>query len=138
MGRALRVSGTGFHSMSMFIQFFAGFYYVCVELNPRSHPHTHPPRTSTSSPTSPHPSPTSSQSCSEMDCTSDDHPSHSLPSPISSALEGYEEEEDEWQECDCPETATMSGFYFHQNSEPYQQLELRHVPSESTGVFEFR
>jgi hypothetical protein len=32
----------------------------------------------------------------------------------------------------------MSGFYFHQNSEPYQQLSLSHVPERSTSSFEFR
>jgi len=68
---------------------FAGFYYVCVEYNPRAH----------------------AQSSSA--CSTDEN------------------------ECTC-DTATMSGFYFHQNSEPYQQLSLRHVPRETTGVFEFR
>ncbi|KAF8758670.1 Vacuolar import and degradation protein [Rhizoctonia solani] len=34
-------------------------------------------------------------------------------------------------------TATMTGFYFHQNSEPYQQLTLHHVPERTTSVFEF-
>ncbi|KXN92228.1 hypothetical protein AN958_08681 [Leucoagaricus sp. SymC.cos] len=34
--------------------------------------------------------------------------------------------------------ATMSGFYYHQNSEPYQQLSLTHVPESSSSTFEFR
>ncbi|KAB5596420.1 hypothetical protein CTheo_57 [Ceratobasidium theobromae] len=34
-------------------------------------------------------------------------------------------------------TATMTGFYFHQNSEPYQQLTLHHQPERTTSVFEF-
>ncbi|CAE7207872.1 unnamed protein product [Rhizoctonia solani] len=34
-------------------------------------------------------------------------------------------------------TATMTGFYFHQNSEPYQQLTLHHQPERMTSVFEF-
>ncbi|KAK7054752.1 hypothetical protein VNI00_003215 [Paramarasmius palmivorus] len=34
-------------------------------------------------------------------------------------------------------TATMSGFYYHQNSEPYQQLSLSHVPESTSGSFEF-
>jgi len=34
--------------------------------------------------------------------------------------------------------ATMSGFYYHQNSEPYQQLSLTHVPESSSSSFEFR
>ncbi|KIJ23077.1 hypothetical protein M422DRAFT_196319 [Sphaerobolus stellatus SS14] len=73
---------------------FAGFYYVCVDFNPRANGH----------------SCKESDLNSDMDCTED-------------------------EQCD---TATMSGFYFHQSSEPYQQLSLRHVPRESSGVFEFR
>ncbi|KAI0362063.1 hypothetical protein OH77DRAFT_1416260 [Trametes cingulata] len=39
----------------------------------------------------------------------------------------------------CPSNvATMSGFYFHQNSEPYQQLSLVHVPEHTSSCFEFR
>jgi hypothetical protein len=34
--------------------------------------------------------------------------------------------------------ATMSGFYYHQNSEPYQQLSLSHVPEQTSSSFEFR
>lgn len=34
--------------------------------------------------------------------------------------------------------ATMSGFYYHQNSEPYQQLSLTHVLAPSSSSFEFR
>ncbi|KAK0451019.1 vacuolar import and degradation protein-domain-containing protein [Armillaria borealis] len=33
---------------------------------------------------------------------------------------------------------TMSGFYYHQNSEPYQQLTLAHVPERASSSFEFR
>jgi len=33
---------------------------------------------------------------------------------------------------------TMSGFYFHQNSEPYQQLNLEHVTETMSSSFEFR
>lgn len=32
----------------------------------------------------------------------------------------------------------MSGFYFHENSEPYQQLTLRHVPETTHSTFELR
>ncbi|KAG9100198.1 hypothetical protein FS749_015979 [Ceratobasidium sp. UAMH 11750] len=35
-------------------------------------------------------------------------------------------------------SATMTGFYFHQNSEPYQQLTLHYQPERTTSVFEFR
>ncbi|KAI5826472.1 hypothetical protein K523DRAFT_322864 [Schizophyllum commune Tattone D] len=34
-------------------------------------------------------------------------------------------------------TATMNGFYYHQNSEPYQQLSLSHVPQVGSSSFEF-
>ncbi|KAF8201536.1 vacuolar import and degradation protein-domain-containing protein [Pholiota molesta] len=37
-----------------------------------------------------------------------------------------------------PPVATMSGFYYHQNSEPYQQLSLAHVPEQTSSSFEFR
>ncbi|KAI0093669.1 vacuolar import and degradation protein-domain-containing protein [Irpex rosettiformis] len=37
-----------------------------------------------------------------------------------------------------PVAATMSGFYFHQNSEPYQQLSLVHVAEQTSTSFEFR
>ncbi|KIL69904.1 hypothetical protein M378DRAFT_184273 [Amanita muscaria Koide BX008] len=37
-----------------------------------------------------------------------------------------------------PSVATMSGYYFHQNSEPYQQLSLTHVPERTSSSFEFR
>ncbi|KAF8321642.1 hypothetical protein DL93DRAFT_2124130 [Clavulina sp. PMI_390] len=33
--------------------------------------------------------------------------------------------------------AAISAFYFHPQSEPYQQLSLRHVPQTITGSFEF-
>ncbi|KAG9097376.1 hypothetical protein FRC07_009410 [Ceratobasidium sp. 392] len=35
-------------------------------------------------------------------------------------------------------SATMTGFYFHQNSEPYQQLTLHYQPERTTSTFEFR
>lgn len=37
-----------------------------------------------------------------------------------------------------PPKATMSGFYYHRNSEPYQQLSLAHVQEETSSTFEFR
>ncbi|KDN48892.1 hypothetical protein K437DRAFT_222453 [Tilletiaria anomala UBC 951] len=35
-------------------------------------------------------------------------------------------------------TVSMSGYYFHENSEPYQQLSLAHVPERSSSYFELR
>lgn len=32
----------------------------------------------------------------------------------------------------------MRGFYFHENSEPYQELSLEYVPSLSSGSVEMR
>ena len=32
----------------------------------------------------------------------------------------------------------MSGFYFHENSEPYQQLSLHHTPESCSSSFEMR
>ncbi|PWN35804.1 uncharacterized protein FA14DRAFT_145806 [Meira miltonrushii] len=37
-----------------------------------------------------------------------------------------------------PASPMMSGFYFHEHSEPYQQLTLRHVSESSTSSFELR
>ncbi|KAF8343962.1 vacuolar import/degradation protein Vid24, partial [Cantharellus anzutake] len=33
--------------------------------------------------------------------------------------------------------ATMTGFYFHPYSEPYQQLSLTHIPERTSSSFEF-
>ncbi|WFD31364.1 hypothetical protein MSPP1_002399 [Malassezia sp. CBS 17886] len=32
----------------------------------------------------------------------------------------------------------MRGFYFHENSEPYQELSLAYIPERTSGAFEFR
>ncbi|KAF9520590.1 hypothetical protein BS47DRAFT_1323666 [Hydnum rufescens UP504] len=34
-------------------------------------------------------------------------------------------------------SASMTGYYFHPHSEPYQQLTLRHIPNRMTSSFEF-
>lgn len=65
--------------------------------------------------------------------------------------EGDEDEDGEDDEGDdsdsssdatTPSTRTSPGkitaFYYHENSEPYQQLDLRHVPQQSMGSFEMR
>ncbi|EIN07243.1 hypothetical protein PUNSTDRAFT_71057, partial [Punctularia strigosozonata HHB-11173 SS5] len=87
---------------------FAGFYYVCVDFNP------------------PPPSP--------MRSTSRRRSS-------SAATKGLLQE---WPESDGlgrstgGHAATMSGYYFHQNSAPYQQLSLCHVAENMSPSFEFR
>lgn len=36
------------------------------------------------------------------------------------------------------QSGRMSGFYFHENTEPYQQLTLRHVSETTSSTFELR
>jgi glucose-induced degradation protein 4 len=104
---------------------FAGFYYVCVDFNPQ-------PERSSPIPmvrdklNDPEPCTAQSLDISSSDarqCRRRDPnlkrriPLHAPPtSPV----------------------ATMSGFYYHQNSEPYQQLSLMHTPEQTSSSFEFR
>lgn len=100
---------------SIDIGFRAGFYYVCVDFNPqssanntRSVTHSIPPRTEESV----------------------DIPLTSLPSPgkMESVPTSRRRRDSSVRRGGCgssigprsaPPAATMSGFYFHQNSEPY-------------------
>ncbi|KAF8506358.1 vacuolar import and degradation protein-domain-containing protein [Hysterangium stoloniferum] len=106
---------------------FAGFYYVCVEFNPDSHK-SHTRSKTTAEPPDVHTKsdvlPLSPSASTATSLLSDD-----------SSWDSDMELEDDTQK---PGTASMSGYYFHQQSEPYQQLSLRHVPRESSGSFEFR
>ncbi|KAJ6521030.1 vacuolar import and degradation protein-domain-containing protein [Mycena capillaripes] len=98
---------------------FAGFYYVCVDFNPAP---TQPedidavPIAEPVEATAPQPAP----------------PAKTPPakkrrdSSVRRALSAG------------PRPALMSGFYFHQNSEPYQQLTLSHLPERTSSSFEFR
>ncbi|KIJ16913.1 hypothetical protein PAXINDRAFT_168349 [Paxillus involutus ATCC 200175] len=113
---------------------FAGFYYVCVDFNPqssanntRSVTHSIPLRTEESV----------------------DIPLTSSPSPgkMESVPTSRRRRDSSVRRGGCgssigprsaPPAATMSGFYFHQNSEPYQQLSLSHIPERSSSSFEFR
>jgi hypothetical protein len=36
------------------------------------------------------------------------------------------------------DSGRISAFYYHENSEPYQQLDLRHVEKRSSEAFEMR
>ncbi|KAJ7741548.1 vacuolar import and degradation protein-domain-containing protein [Mycena maculata] len=90
---------------------FAGFYYVCVDFNP---------------------APTHDEGA-EPEADRDDAPPQSPPrkqqrrdSSVCRPLPA------------APRPALMSGFYFHQNSEPYQQLTLSHLPERTSSSFEFR
>jgi len=114
---------------------FAGFYYVCVDFNPQ------PTHAALDSPLSP---------------TLEDLPE--APSPVHSPLpkpevmsprprrESTNTNRGSRRTVRSPSScravhapvATMSGFYFHQHSEPYQQLSLVHVPEHTSSSFEFR
>ncbi|KAH9958272.1 vacuolar import and degradation protein-domain-containing protein, partial [Russula dissimulans] len=112
---------------------FAGFYYVCVDFNS----HTQAPPTPTQqpsvredpdalpalSPLLPKPDSLSSIRGSGSSVHTENGNSHRSPSHGARSGSGV---------------ATMSGFYFHQNSEPYQQLSLQHVPENVSTSFELR
>ncbi|CAK5277664.1 unnamed protein product [Mycena citricolor] len=97
---------------------FAGFYYVCVDLNPAPHH-------------------------SEFDGAMDDELG---PLPACSPVAVTRSRRDSSASRRTPATglssgprpALMSGFYYHQNSEPYQQLTLNHIPERTSCSFEFR
>ncbi|KAJ7097804.1 vacuolar import and degradation protein-domain-containing protein [Mycena belliarum] len=95
---------------------FAGFYYVCVDFNP--------------APT--HAEPEEDEPATEPDEAIVPQPTPAPPakprrdSTVRRALSAG------------PRPALMSGFYFHQNSEPYQQLTLSHLPERTSSSFEFR
>jgi len=105
---------------------FAGFYYVCVDFNP-------PARSA-----APIPLATESIDINPL------YPS----APVSKADAPRRSREDSGVRrgrhsvspvgrLGAP-VATMNGFYFHQNSEPYQHLSLCHVPERTSSTFEFR
>ncbi|KAH9854202.1 vacuolar import and degradation protein-domain-containing protein [Lenzites betulinus] len=110
---------------------FAGFYYVCVDFNPQQTGSVHLPSPAdegvdfVSSPTTTQSTPmTKPETAPRSRRISLNRGSRR---PGRSASRG------------CPSNvATMSGFYFHQNSEPYQQLSLVHVPEHTSSCFEFR
>ncbi|KAF8892485.1 vacuolar import and degradation protein-domain-containing protein [Infundibulicybe gibba] len=110
---------------------FAGFYYVCVDFNPP----TSVPVTTTRS--------ESNLEADEMESTSPTRPvaptkpdAWQRPRRVSSARRA--DRSPLQNSRSGPSAATMSGFYFHQNSEPYQQLSLSHIPDHSSSSFEFR
>ncbi|KZV73457.1 hypothetical protein PENSPDRAFT_574665 [Peniophora sp. CONT] len=107
---------------------FAGFYYVCVDFN--AHPSSLPSQ-APSSPVReradlpPAPKPDASPRRARTRSMRSDAPAP-LDRSVSSSARG------------APVAATMSGFYFHQHSEPYQQLSLKHVPQSVSTGFELR
>ncbi|KAI0709209.1 vacuolar import and degradation protein-domain-containing protein [Earliella scabrosa] len=109
---------------------FAGFYYVCVDFNPQQSGMVQLP-----SPVEESAAISTSPTTMTTNSTKPDTPLRSRRISVNrgarragrSASRG------------CPSNvATMSGFYFHQNSEPYQQLSLVHVPEHTSSCFEFR
>ncbi|KAI0273329.1 vacuolar import and degradation protein-domain-containing protein [Gloeopeniophorella convolvens] len=117
---------------------FAGFYYVCVDFNSHAQAPATPTRQFSQqtpvlreeldvelsqSPTVPKPESTSARRTRGAS-VHDDYAVSQRSSSVG-ARSG-------------PGVATMSGFYFHQNSEPYQQLSLQHVPESVSTSFELR
>ncbi|PFH54196.1 hypothetical protein AMATHDRAFT_135279 [Amanita thiersii Skay4041] len=101
---------------------FAGFYYVCVEFSPV------PTRSSSSA-----------KSC--LDSYDEVGNTPSRPEPPRRARREASVRRGGRSSSITPlniPVATMNGFYFHQNSEPYQQLSLTHVPERTNSGFEFR
>ncbi|KAA1469510.1 hypothetical protein DENSPDRAFT_835145 [Dentipellis sp. KUC8613] len=120
---------------------FAGFYYVCVDFN--SHPP--PPSTARSSAVATRP-PAVQPSPLREELNPDALQLATSPKPepqprardLSTEGEGPTRRSSSVGARAGPPVATMSGFYFHQNSEPYQQLSLKHVPESVSTSFEMR
>ncbi|KAJ7285973.1 vacuolar import and degradation protein-domain-containing protein [Mycena rebaudengoi] len=117
---------------------FAGFYYVCVDFNPApTHVEVVEEEETTTAEAIPVPPPTSNSPA-------------PAPAPVSSKTEPRRSRRDSSARRPsngrspsagvraAAPAALMSGFYFHQNSEPYQQLTLSHLPERSSSSFEFR
>ncbi|KAI0082658.1 hypothetical protein K474DRAFT_6414 [Panus rudis PR-1116 ss-1] len=115
---------------------FAGFYYVCVDFNPQ--------HTGSLASQVPQPAPAVSSSPEEVSTLSTSTPSAVKPelSPRArreSVNRGVRRMgRSTSRSTPASNVATMSGFYFHQHSEPYQQLSLVHVPEHTSSSFEFR
>ncbi|KAI0277232.1 vacuolar import and degradation protein-domain-containing protein [Russula aff. rugulosa BPL654] len=108
---------------------FAGFYYVCVDFNPHPQSSTTCTRQSSIIREDPDAPPLSTPKAESLSSTRGsvlhEENASSQRAPIVGTRSG-------------PGVATMSGFYFHQNSEPYQQLSLQHVPESVSTSFELR
>ncbi|KAI0818624.1 vacuolar import and degradation protein-domain-containing protein [Irpex lacteus] len=107
---------------------FAGFYYVCVDFNPPATQAGHSFSVPEDVPEGDSPmqtqatKPESSPRLRRESLSRGSRRNRSVSSARQTA----------------PVAATMSGFYFHQNSEPYQQLSLSHVAEPTSTSFEFR
>ena len=135
-----------------FTSCLAGFYYVCVDFNPQS--------SGTNVRSVAHSFPLCAEEYSEGDLLTSPSPGKLESIPI-----GRRRRDSSVRRAgrgssigprSPPPAASMSGFYFHQNSEPcvvtfftsvrpqlssplrYQQLSLSHIPERSSSCFEFR
>lgn len=105
---------------------FAGFYYICVALQdgdlPPSEAHVDllPHHARTLSEDAEMADPAASACGRAPETVPDEEPMDPLRAP-STRHRGH-----------------MRGFYFHENSEPYQELSLEYIPALSSGLFEFR
>ncbi|KZT68128.1 hypothetical protein DAEQUDRAFT_728162 [Daedalea quercina L-15889] len=111
---------------------FAGFYYVCVDFNPQQ---------SGSASSHSSQSPISSDSSTHLPSSppASNKPELTSRARRTSVNQGPRRQgRSRSRGVPSSPVATMSGFYFHQNSEPYQQLSLVHVPEGTTSCFEFR
>ncbi|THH13937.1 hypothetical protein EW146_g6335 [Bondarzewia mesenterica] len=115
---------------------FAGFYYVCVDFNSHA-----------SAPSIMRPSPLQRSSVLEdvdAEAALPAPPLKPEPAPRRARESSTREESSVSRRSSSvgarsgPAVATMSGFYFHQNSEPYQQLSLKHVPESVSSSYELR
>jgi len=111
---------------------FAGFYYVCVDFNPQQ-----------SGTASGQPLPSPVEEVVQTPASLAQSPVQTKAEPTSrarrtSVSQGTRRSGRSSSRGFPSNVATMSGFYFHQNSEPYQQLSLVHVPEHTTSCFEFR
>jgi hypothetical protein len=97
-----------------------GFYYVCVDFNP-------PPAT-TRATTQQMPE-TPEDDVDENDWT---------PSKIRTRRGSSIRAAESTNKPLAPSVATMTGYYHHKNSDPFQKLTLEHVPARFSQKFEFR
>ncbi|KZT26421.1 hypothetical protein NEOLEDRAFT_1132477 [Neolentinus lepideus HHB14362 ss-1] len=113
---------------------FAGFYYVCVDFNPQSNHQTPRPV--------PQQMPLTPEFETDVLRAKPDNPTRIMrrESKDGSGRRSWSSRRSRSRGTrSVPRpAATMSGYYFHQNSEPYQQLSLVHVPETSETSFEFR
>ncbi|KAH0583752.1 hypothetical protein H2248_009356 [Termitomyces sp. 'cryptogamus'] len=114
---------------------FAGFYYICVEFNPPP-----PPRRSSHTRSTIQPLPASTENV-EMTPSDPTSKSEVPRQPRRDSVESTARRAAERVPSlasRSPPAAKMTGFYYHRNSEPYQQLTLFHDAERVGSSFELR